>query len=148
MQYVGPIRSSPKEKLRIIRRTYSRWQSHSSPYLVLAKLVYAIMVSIPAEEDNIHIWHTSPLIPQVASTRLMLRGQHCICHNDVFTYCGSGHKIFLGLYLPWVRGRDSSHDRHQPLPYDRDCLKQTSPCGNGARIHITRHEDTYLLTLA
>jgi hypothetical protein len=58
---------------------------------------------------------------------LTLRGQRCIRHKDVFMYSGSGHKTFLGLYSPWLRGRDSSHDGHQPLPHDRDCLKQTSP---------------------
>jgi hypothetical protein len=30
---------------------------------------YAIVVSVPAEKHNIHIWHTSPLIAQVAPTR-------------------------------------------------------------------------------
>jgi hypothetical protein len=56
MQHVGPIRSSPKEKFaQYIRCTYNRWQSHSSPYSVLAELVYAIVVSVPAEDHNIHI---------------------------------------------------------------------------------------------
>jgi hypothetical protein len=134
-----------KEKFaHYIRRAYSRWQSHSSPKSVLANLIYAIAVSVPAEEHNIHIWHTSPLIPQVAPTHLTLQGQRCIRHKDVFTSSGSGHKTFQGLYSPWVRGHYSLYDRRQPLPHDRDCLKQTSPWGNGARIHITRHEDTYL----
>jgi hypothetical protein len=35
------------------------------------------VVSVPAEEHN-NIWHTSPLIPQVASVRLTLHGQCCI----------------------------------------------------------------------
>jgi hypothetical protein len=89
------------------------------------KLVYAIVVSIPAEEHNIHI-HISPLIPQVVPMCLTLHGQRCIRHKNVFTSCGSGHKTFLGLYSPWVRGRDSLHDGRQPLPHDRDCLKQPS----------------------
>jgi hypothetical protein len=141
----------PHQKKRFAKyiwRTYSQWRSHSSPWSVLAKLVYAIMVSVPAEEHNIHIWYTSPLIPQVAHTCLTLCGQRCICHKDVFTSCGSGHKIFSGLYSLQVRGRNSSHDGRQPLPHDRDCLKQTSPWGNWAGIHITRHEDTYLLIMA
>jgi hypothetical protein len=73
MTYVGPIHSSPKEKFaQYIRRTYKRWQSHSSPWSVLTKLVYAIMVSVPTEEHNIHIY-TSPLIPQVVPMHLTLR---------------------------------------------------------------------------
>jgi hypothetical protein len=83
-------------------------------------LAYIIVVSIPVKEHNIHIWHTSPLIPQVAHTHLTLRGQRCIRHKDVFTSYGSGHKTALGLYLPQVRSRDSSHDELQPLPHDRD----------------------------
>jgi hypothetical protein len=147
MKYVGPICSSRKEKFaNYIRRTYNQWQSHSSPLSVLTKLVYAIMVSVPAEEHNIHI-HTSPLIPQVAPTHLTMCGHRCIHHKNIFTSCESGHKTLSGLYLPWVCGRDSSHDGRQPLPHDRDYLMQTSPWGNGAGIHITRHTDTYLLTL-
>jgi hypothetical protein len=68
-------------------------------------LAYAIVVTIPTEEHNIHI-HTSPLIPQVALTRLTLREQCYIRYKNVFTSCGSGHKIFPGLYSPWVHGRD------------------------------------------
>jgi hypothetical protein len=71
--------------------------------------------------------HASPLIPQVASTYLTLRGQCRIHHKNIFTSCGSGHKTFLGLYSPWVRDRDLSHDRRQPIPHDSDYLKQTSP---------------------
>jgi hypothetical protein len=109
-----------------IRRMYKRWQSHSSLSSVLTKLVYTIVVSVPAEEHNIHI-NTSPLIPQVVPTRLTLHGQHCIRHKNIFTSYISDHKTFPGLYSPWVRGRDSSHNGLQPLPHDRDCLKQTSP---------------------
>jgi hypothetical protein len=61
-------------------------------------LVYAIVVSVPAEKHNIHIWHTSPLILQVVSAHLTLHGQRCICHKDVFTSCGSDHNTFSGLY--------------------------------------------------
>jgi hypothetical protein len=121
MTYVGPICSSPNEKLaQYIRRTYSWWQSHSSPLSVLSNLVYTIVVSIPTEERNIHI-HTSPLIPQVAPTRLTLCGQRFIHHNNIFMPCGSGHCTFPSLYSPWVHGHDSSHDGLEPLPHDRDC---------------------------
>jgi hypothetical protein len=52
----GPIRSPPKEKFaHYIRHTYSQWQSHSSPYSILANLVYIIVVSVPTEEHNIDI---------------------------------------------------------------------------------------------
>jgi hypothetical protein len=68
------------------------------------------VVSIPAEEHNIYIWHTSPLVPQVAPKHLTLHGQRCICHKNIFTSCGSGHKTFPGLYSSWVRSHDSSHD--------------------------------------
>jgi hypothetical protein len=108
----------------------------------------AITEVMPHNTSHTRFKHTSPLIPQVAPMRLTLRGQCCIHHKNVFTSYGSGHKTFPGLYSPWVRGHDSSHDRRQPLPHDKDWLKQTSPWGNGAKIHITRHEDTYLLTLA
>jgi hypothetical protein len=145
----GPIRSLPKEKFaQYIRRTYIRCRSHSSLELVLAKLIYAIVVSVPAEMHNIHIWHTSPLIQQVAPTCITLCGQRCIRHKNVFTSYGSGHKTSPCLYSSWVRSHDSSHDECQPLLHDRDCLKQTSPWGNGSRIHITRREDTYLLSLS
>jgi hypothetical protein len=63
------------------------------------KLDYAIVVSVPVEEHNIHI-HTSPLIFQVTPTCLTLRGQRCIRYKNVFTSCGSGHKIFPDLYSP------------------------------------------------
>jgi hypothetical protein len=120
MTHGGPIHSSPKERFaQYIRHTYNRWQSHSSPKSVLTKLDYAIVVTVPAEGYNIHI-HTSPLIPQVAPTHLMLHGQCCIYHKNVFISCGSGHITFPGLYSLWVRGRDSSHDGLQSLSHDRD----------------------------
>jgi hypothetical protein len=101
MTYVGPIHSSPKEKLvQYIRRMYSRWHSHSFPQSVLTYLAYAIMVSVPAEGDNIHIWHTSSLIPQVALTHLTLRGQRCIRYKNVFTSCVNDHKTFTCLHTP------------------------------------------------
>jgi hypothetical protein len=65
----------------------------------LTNLVYVFMVSVLAEEHNIHM-HTSPLISQVAPTRLTLHGQHCICYKNVFTFCGSDHKAFLDLHTP------------------------------------------------
>jgi hypothetical protein len=79
--------------------------SHSTPWLALTDLAYTIMVSVPTEEHNIHM-HTSPLIPQVAPMRLTLHGQRCIRYKNVFTSCGSGHKIFPGLYSHWVHSRD------------------------------------------
>jgi hypothetical protein len=67
-----------KRFAQYIRHTYNRWRSHSSPLSVLAKLVYAIMVRVPAEKHNIHL-HTSPLIPQVVSMHLALHtSQECI----------------------------------------------------------------------
>jgi hypothetical protein len=125
MTHGSPIRSSQKEMFaQYIRRTYNQWWSHSSPYSVLTKLDYTIVVSVPIKEHNIHI-HTSPLIPQVTPTRLTLRGQHCIHHKNIFMSCESGHKTFLGLYSPWVCGRNSSHEGLQSLSHDRDCPQAT-----------------------
>jgi hypothetical protein len=45
--------------------------------------------------------HTSPLIPKVTPTCLTMCAQRCICHKNVFTFCGSCHKTLLGLYSPW-----------------------------------------------
>jgi hypothetical protein len=74
-------------------------------------MTYTNMVSVPVEENNIHIC-TSPLIPQVALTRLTMCGQRCIHYKNVFMSGGSSHKTFLGLHMAKVRGHDSSHDGH------------------------------------
>jgi hypothetical protein len=87
-------------------------------------LAYAVVVSVPVEERNVHI-HTSPLIPQLIHTRLTLRGQRCIRHKNIFMSYESGHKTFPGLYSPWVRGHDSSHNGLQSLSHDRDCPQAT-----------------------
>jgi hypothetical protein len=143
MTYVSPIRSSSKEKFaQYIRRTYNRWWSHSSLLSVLSKLVYAIVVSVPAEKHNIHM-HTSIFIPQVAHTHLTLRGQCCIRLKDVFTSCGSGHKTLSGLYSPWVHGHDSSHDGLQSLSHDRDYPQAIPSWVDGSGIHITWWKETY-----
>jgi hypothetical protein len=63
-------------------------------------LAHVIVVSIPAEEHNIHI-HTSQLIPQVVPMHLTPCGQHCIRYKNIFTSCRSGHKTFPGLYSRW-----------------------------------------------
>jgi hypothetical protein len=56
----------------------------------------------------------------------------CVARRGAFLQpSGSGHKTFSGLYSPWVRGRDSSHNGRLPLPHDRYSLKQSSPCSNG-----------------
>jgi hypothetical protein len=121
MSYVGPICSSQKERIvQYIRRIYSRWHSHSFPYSVLTHLAYTLVVSVPVEEDNIHI-HTSPSIPQVAPTRLTLRGQHCIRYKNVFTSCISDHKTFLGLHTPRYTVVTHRTMGMQPLTHDMDC---------------------------
>jgi hypothetical protein len=94
-----------KSFAKYIWRTHSRWQTALVPVVSPSGMTYVNMVSVPAEEHHIHM-HTSPLILQVMPTYLMLRGQHCIHYKNVFMCCGSDHKTFPGLYLPWVRGRD------------------------------------------
>jgi hypothetical protein len=145
MTYVSPTRSSPKEKFaHYIRRTYNR---SLIPIVSSSETSLCNRGKRTYRKYNIHK-HTSPFIPQVVPTYLTLHGQCYIHHKNVFMSYGSRHKTFPGLYSPWVHGRDSSHDGRQPLPHDRFFLKQTSPRGNGSRIHITRREDTYVLTLS
>jgi hypothetical protein len=140
-QHVGPICSSPKERLaKYIRHTYSQMQITLIPVVSSSWMTYANVVSVPAEEQNIHIWHTSLLIPQVVPMRLTLCWQRCIRQKNIFTSCGSGHKTFPGLYSP--------HDGLQSLSHDRGCPQATPSWGDGFRIHITRREEAYLLTLA
>jgi hypothetical protein len=53
MQHVGPIRSSPKEKVTKYRWcTHSRWQFVPIPVVSSSGMTYANVVSIPAEEHN------------------------------------------------------------------------------------------------
>jgi hypothetical protein len=102
IQHVGHIRSSPKEKWvpNIDDVCVGVAKSHLSPQSVLMRQSYANVVSIPVKKHNRYIWHTSPLILQMTPTRLTLRGQRCIRYKNIFTSCGSDHKIFLGLHMP------------------------------------------------
>jgi hypothetical protein len=56
-QHVSPICSSPKEKLLpnidVVRKSVAK--SHASPYSVLTRQPYSIVVSIPAEKHNIYL---------------------------------------------------------------------------------------------
>jgi hypothetical protein len=74
---------------------------HSSPWLVLMVSLMQMKLAYP-QKITIDIRHASPLIPQVASMRLMQCGQHCICYNNIFTSCISDHKTFLGLHIVGV----------------------------------------------
>jgi hypothetical protein len=46
-----------------IRHTYSRWRIALIHIVSSSGMTYANVVSVPAEEHNRNIWHTSPLIP-------------------------------------------------------------------------------------
>jgi hypothetical protein len=66
--------------------TYSWWQFTLIPVVIPSEMTYESVVSVPTEKYK-YIGHTSPLIPQVAPTRLTLRGLLCMSYENVFTSC-------------------------------------------------------------
>jgi hypothetical protein len=68
MTNVGPIRSSAKEKLtKYIRRTCSRWQIALIPIVSSNETTLCNrVVSVPAEEHNIHITYITTYPPSGA----------------------------------------------------------------------------------
>jgi hypothetical protein len=131
-----------KQKLTKYRWcTCSQWQIALIHVVSSTGMTYANMVSVSVEKDNIHI-HTSPLIPQVASTHLTLRGQHCIRYENVFTSWGSDHKTSLGPHTLGARSWLLAQRTHNLYHTIGTVLKQTLSWGDGTGIHITRREDT------
>jgi hypothetical protein len=61
----------PHQKKKLIKYrwcTSSRWQNALIPVVTSSGMTYSKVLSVPVEENNIHI-HTSPLIPQVPEPR-------------------------------------------------------------------------------
>jgi hypothetical protein len=129
-----------------IRRTYSRWWITLILVVSSSGMTYANVVSIPTEEHNRNIWHTSWLIPQVVPVRLTLHRQCRIHYENVFTSWGSDHKTSLGPHALGARSWLIAQWTRNPYRTIGAVLKQTSSWGDLFGIHITRLEDTYLLT--
>jgi hypothetical protein len=146
------VLSVPHQK----RKTFAtyRWCTHSPWQFALILMVssnettYAIMISIPTEEHNIHIWHTSPLIPQVASTLLTLCGQRCIRYKNVFTSWGRDQKTSIGPHALGARTWLVAWQTRSPYHTIGTIIKQASSWGDRSKIHITRREETYILTFS
>jgi hypothetical protein len=126
--------------------TSSRWKITHIPVISSSVMTYANLVSIPAKEHNIHIWYTSPLIPEVVPMHLMLHKQRCIHYENVFMYWGRDNKTSLGLHDLGARLWPVARQTRKPYRMIGTILKQTLSWGNGSGIHITRRADTYLLT--
>jgi hypothetical protein len=96
--------SSPKEKVaKYSWKTCSRWQNALIPMVNSNGLAYTIVVSVSAKNTTDIYNHISPLILQVASVHLTMRGQHCIYYENVFTSCRRHHKKFLGPHALGAR---------------------------------------------
>jgi hypothetical protein len=122
-------------------------KTHSSPQLVLGDMTYSTWLEY-LQKNHRYIWYTSPLIPQVTPMHLTLRGQRCIYYENVFMSWGSDHKTSLGPHILgawlWLVARWT----RSPYRTIGTVLKQISSWGDGSGIHITRREDTHLLTLS
>jgi hypothetical protein len=65
--------------------------------------------------------HTTSLILEVALTRLMLRGQHCIRYENVFmSYRSRQQENPTSPHSMFVIMASRTTDM-QPLPHDKDC---------------------------
>jgi hypothetical protein len=101
------------------------------------------------QKSTIYIYtHTSPLIPQVAPTCLTLYVQRCIRYKNIFTSWGRDHKTFLCPHVLGTQLWPVTRQTRSPYRMIGMVLKQASSWGDGSGIHITRWEDTYLLTLS
>jgi hypothetical protein len=141
----------PHQKKRLAKyrwRTYSRWQNALIPVVSSNETIYAIVVSVPTEKHKIHIYTYITTYPQVAPTCLTLRGQRCICHENVFMSWGGDHKTSLGPHTLGARSWLVTWRTRYPYRTIGIVLNQTSSWGDGSGIHITRREDTYLLILS
>jgi hypothetical protein len=139
------IHHQKKSFAKYIWCTYNWWQITLFPVVSSSGMTYAYVVSILAE-NTIDIWHTSPLIPQVASVHLMIHGQHCICYENVFMSWGRDNKTSLGPHALGARSWPVARQTRSPYHMIGTILKQTSSWGDGSRVHITWQEDTYLFT--
>jgi hypothetical protein len=83
-------------------------------------MTYVNVVSVPIEKHK-YIWHTSPVTPQVASTRLTLCGQRCIRYENIFTcYRRRPHDTLMSSCSRCAVVASHMIDT-RPLPHDRDC---------------------------
>jgi hypothetical protein len=93
------IHSLPKENLIKYRwHTYNRWQITFIPIVSSSSMTYATWLA-HMQKSTIHIWHTSPLIPQVASVRLTLHERCRIHYENIFTSWGRDHKTSLDPHV-------------------------------------------------
>jgi hypothetical protein len=133
----------PHQKKTFVKyrlRTHSRWQIALIPMVSSSGMTYTIMVSIPSEK-HMYIWHTSPLITQVVSTHLTLRGQRYIRYKNIFTFWGRDHKTFLGPHTLGAWLWPVTRQTCSPYHTIGTILKQASSRGDGFGIHITRWEE-------
>jgi cytochrome c oxidase subunit IV len=139
--------SSPKEKVaKYSWKTCSRWQNTLIPMVNSNGLTYTIVVSVSTENTTDIYNHISPLILQVASVHLTMRGHHCIYYENIFTSCRRDHKKLLGPHALSARLRPVTWQTRNPYYTIGTVLKQASSWGDGSGIHNTRREKTYLLT--
>jgi hypothetical protein len=130
------------------RRTYSRWQNALNPVVSSNDMTYETWL-VYVQKSTIYIYiHTSPLIPQVAPMHLTLHGQRCISYNNILTSWGRDHKTFLGPHAPGAWSWPVARQTRYPYHTIGTVLNQTSSWGDWSRVHITRGEDTYILTLS
>jgi hypothetical protein len=138
-----------KKKLAKYRwHTYSRWQSALIPVVRSNDMAYETWLAYMQKRTKDIYSHTSQLIPQVAPLCLTLHGQRCIRYENVFTSWGRDHKTFLGLNALGVRSWPVERQTCNPYRTIGTVLKQALSWGDRSGIHITRQEDTYLLTLS
>jgi hypothetical protein len=121
MQHVGPIRSSPKEKVAKYRwHTYSRWQIALIPVVSSNSMTYANMVSVPAEEHNRYMTYITTYPPSGAHAFIV-----------VWTALHMSQECIHVLHK-WPQDIPRSPCRRcvivtyhtmemQPLPHDREC---------------------------
>jgi hypothetical protein len=107
--------------VKYIWHTCSWWQDTFSLWLILRKVTYEMMVSVPTE-NMIDIYnHTSPLIPQVASVCLTLHGQRCIHYENVFTSCKTQPQDIPRSPHPWCMVMASCMIDMRSILHDMDC---------------------------
>jgi hypothetical protein len=103
------------------------------------------MISVPAEEHNIHITYITTYLPSSAHA-----------FNVVWTTL---HMLRERIHVLRKRPQDLPRSTRprcavvishmtdtQPLPHDRDCPQANLILRGRSEIHITRWEDIYILT--
>jgi hypothetical protein len=128
-------------------RTHSRWQFALNLVVISSDTTYEMCLAY-LQKSTIYIYtHTSPLVLQVAPVCLPLHQQRCIRYENIFTSCWRDHKTFLGPHTLGAWLWPVARQTRSPYHTIGIVLKEASSWGDESRIHITRREDTYLLTL-